>query len=382
MSLEIGIVGLPNVGKSTLFNALTKSKIACSNYPFCTVEPNTGVVYIPDKRLKNIQQIAGSREAVPASIKFIDIAGLVKNAHKGEGLGNQFLSHIREVDAIALVIRLFPDEKITHISGKIEPIADTETIITELILSDIQLVEKLVETARSSAKSGNKENKAKFELLQKLQKTLNENKMISMIDWNKESFDFASAYAKASADRQDKNKFLDEYNFLTTKPMLFIANLSEKQIPRHQDLNKYKEIEKLAQKYKAEVVPISAKIEMELSEIPIDEQEEYLESLNLEESGLIRLINASKKLLDLITFFTAEANQCQAWNIEAGATAFYAAGKIHTDFAKKFIKAGVISYNELLGIGSWKNAKDEGKIRLEGKDYKVANSDVIHFQHG
>ncbi len=365
MSLEIGIVGLPNVGKSTLFNALTKSKIACSNYPFCTVEPNTGIVFIPDDRLKNIQQIAGSGEAVPASIKFIDIAGLAKGAHKGEGLGNQFLSHIREVDAIALVIRFFEDEKITHVSGKIKPIEDTETIITELALADIDTCEKSIKNIQNQAKSGDKKSKTKLQALEKIKSALDKNKLINQIDLSDKEPDL-----------------IQEFNFLTVKPMLFIANLSEKQISKYKDLNEYQEIKKLAQKYQAEVVPISAKIEMELTDIPIDEQKEYLKTLNLKESGLIRLINASKKILNLITFFTAEPNQCQAWNIEKNTSAQDAAGKIHTDFAQKFIKAEVISYDELIKIGSWKKAKEEGKIRLEGKNYKVQDADVIHFQHG
>ena len=360
MGFRCGIVGLPNVGKSTLFNALLQSIAAeAANYPFCTIEPNIGMVSVPDDRLTQISAIGGSAKIIPTQIEFVDIAGLVKGASKGEGLGNQFLSHIRGVDAIVQVLRCFEDENVTHVHGKINPLDDAEVIELELIFADLDSLEKRLPQLEKKAKT-NKELVAEYELSKQVIEVLKDGKP-------------ARTLAGSADPVQLKNLQL-----LTTKPVLYICNVSEEDI----NGNAYtKRVQERAQKENAECVLISAKIEAEISMLDdLEERQMFLENLGLSETGLARLIRAGYHLLGLITYFTVGPKEARAWTIVKGTTAPQAAGVIHTDFEKGFIRAETISYNDYVSCKGEAGARDAGKLRLEGKDYIVCDGDIMHFR--
>ena len=365
MGFKCGIVGLPNVGKSTLFNALTATEIAAENYPFCTIDPNVGIVPVPDLRLDNLASIAKSEEIIPTTMEFVDIAGLVAGASKGEGLGNQFLGHIRETDAIAHVVRCFDDENIIHVDGKVDPLSDLETIYTELILSDLEAVEKAIYRLERVAKSGDKDAVAQLELYKKLKEHLENEEVAFTFDINKEQM-----------------PLIRELQLITGKPAFYIANVAENGFENNQHL---KNLEELARKKSKDgksiqVIPVCAQIEAEVAQLDADEQQEYLSELGLEEPGLNRVIRAGYELLGLQTFFTAGPKEARAWTVSKGATAPQAAGKIHTDFEKGFIRAEVVAYQDYVDANGEAGAKDAGKWRLEGKDYLMNEGDVVHFR--
>ena len=349
MSFSIGIVGLPNVGKSTLFKALTKKAVPAENFPFCTIDPNVGIVSVPDKRLDQLTQVSNSNKTIPTIIEFTDIAGLVSGAHKGEGLGNKFLSHIREVDAIAHVVRDFKNDDITHVANRINPEEDKEIILLELIMADLATIEKRFKDTQTKSKSGDKLAKIQLSAYEKIKNVLDNGKPASSADLNKDEI-FSSK----------------DLQLLTNKPILTVKNVGENEINTYQE--------------KPEEIAISAKIESELSELNNDEAEEMLKELGLKQSGLDKLIIASYELLNLITFFTSGPDETRAWTVEHGSKAPQAAGKIHTDFEEGFIRAEVISYDDFIGCGGEQNAKDKGLMRLEGKDYIVKDGDVCHFR--
>ena len=361
--MKLGIVGLPNVGKSTLFNAITKAGAQSANYPFCTIDPNVGVVTVPDKRLDKLAEISGSKEILPTAIEFYDIAGLVKGASEGEGLGNQFLSHIREVQAIVHVVRCFEDPNVVHVDGQIDPLSDIETINYELILSDQEMIEKRMDKMKRAMK-GDKSLKKKYEILKKIDKVLNEGKSARIIDFTKE-----------------EKEFVNTLNLLSTKPIIYVANVSEDDLLMDEDENEYvKAVKKHAKTEEAEVVTICAQIEQEISTLEDDEAEMFLNDLGLEESGLNKLIKSSYSLLNLISFLTTGEKETRAWTIKKGTLAPKAASKIHSDIEKGFIRAETISYNDLVKAGSMAKARENGDIRLEGKDYVVKDGDVINFR--
>ena len=364
--MKLGIIGLPNAGKSTLFNALTNANIPAENYPFCTIEPNTGIVHVPDHRLPELQKIYNAQKIVPAVVNFVDIAGLVKGASKNEGLGNKFLTHIREVDAIIHIIRCFKDNNVIHVDGSIDPLRDIETINTELILADIQSLEKQKEKAEKSMRVTNdKESKEKIDLINKLLNFLNTGKQAKLFI---DSID-------------DKNNLINDFFLLTAKPIIYVANLDEGDL--NQDFSKniyFNKINELAKKENTEVIPISVKIENEITQLDEKEKKDFLEMLGFTKTGLERLILASYKLLDLISYYSGNEKEVRAWTIKKDTKAPQAAGKIHTDFEKGFIKAEVIHYNDLIKCGSFHIAREEGKIRTEGKDYIIQENDVVFFK--
>ncbi len=361
MGLKIGIVGLPNVGKSTLFNALTKSKSAeAQNYPFCTIDPNVGIVEVPDSRLTQLGQINKSEKVIPTAIEFVDIAGLVKGASQGEGLGNQFLSHIRECNAIAHIVRIFDDPNITHVHGGVDPKLDREVIESELLLADIQTLEKRLERARSEAKSGNKEKKIYSDLLERV------------------LCELQSGVLATNVGLSDDEKLLTrDLHLLTMKPHIYIINVHENQIS---EVDKTKISSALGVDDHGKIIPISARVEEDLIGFSEEEAREYLQELGLQESGLNSLIRAAYETLGLITFFTSGPKETRAWTIKQSTLAPKAAGTIHTDFETGFIKAEVVGWNDLLEAGGHVGAKDKGLLRMEGKDYLVKDGDVMHFK--
>lgn len=360
MGFRCGIVGLPNVGKSTLFNALTKAGIEASNYPFCTIEPNVGVVPMPDPRLDNIAAIAGSKATIPTNMRFVDIAGLVKGASKGEGLGNQFLANIRETQAILHVVRCFENDDITHVSGKIDPVSDIEVIETELALADLEAITKARLKIEKDAKRGDKEAKARLVVLDKASAHLDQGLSIRTLEVS-----------------DDEAQVLKSFQFLTSKPTVYVANVNEAGFENNPLLDAVVDI---AARENAMVVPVCAAIEAEIVELEPSMQREFLDSLGLEEPGLNRVIRAGYALLGLETYFTAGPKEARAWTIQKGATAPEAAGVIHTDFQKGFIRAEVIAYADYVQYRGEQGAKEAGKWRLEGKDYIVQDGDVILFR--
>ena len=348
-SLEVGIVGLPNVGKSTLFNAITKAGAEAANYPFCTIEPNVGVVAVPDPRLDVLTKLYSSKKTTPASVRFVDIAGLVKGASKGEGLGNKFLEHIRQVDAVAHVVRCFEDENITHVADTIDPLRDIETIQTELCLADLDIVDKRLAKVAKLLKSGSKEAKVEAAILER------------------------------NLNLSDEELFaIRDANLLTLKPTLYIANVAEDELT--EENSHVAKVRELAAQEGAQVVVICAKVESEIAELDADEAKEFLTDLGLENSGLDRLIHAAFDLLGLMTFLTAGADECRAWTIKKGTPAVKAAGKIHSDIERGFIRAEIVNYDDLIKLGSITAARDKGLVRLEGKDYIMQDGDVTYFR--
>lgn len=362
MGFKCGIVGLPNVGKSTLFNALTQTAAAqAANYPFCTIEPNVGDVAVPDERLNNLAGIAGSAEIIPTRLTFVDIAGLVKGASKGEGLGNQFLANIREVDAVAYVLRCFEDDDITHVEGRIDPLADAETVETELMLADLESLEKRLPALEKKAKGQDKEAKATIDLINRALEQLREGKP-----------------ARLTERTDDEEKAFKGLNLLTSKPILYVCNVDEGSAAEGNSFSD--SVKARAAEEGAEVVIISARIEEELAQLDDEERADYLGEMGLDEPGLDRLIRAGYDLLHLITYFTCGPKETRAWTITRNMRAPQAAGVIHTDFETGFIRAETISYDDYVSLGGESAAKDAGKMRLEGKEYVVEDGDVMHFR--
>ncbi len=360
MALHCGIVGLPNVGKSTIFNALTEADIAAENYPFCTIDPNVGVVSLPDSRLQGLADIVQPKQILPTTMEFVDIAGLVAGASQGEGLGNQFLAHIRETDAIAHVVRCFDDDNIVHVSGSIAPLEDIEVIETELLLADLATVENSLQRATKASKSGDKEEVAKKLLLEQLNRHLDEGKPARYVPVDDEAIGVIS-----------------ELHLLTMKPVMYIANVQEDGFLNNPLLD---QVQTKANADGSQVVTICAAMEAEIAQLADNEKQEFLADMGLQESGLDRVVNAAYKLLNLRTYFTAGPKEVRAWTIPVGATAPQAAGVIHTDFEKGFIRAEIIAYQDFIALNGEQGAKDAGKWRLEGKDYVMQDGDVTHFR--
>ena len=362
--MKLGIVGLPNVGKSTLFNAITKAGAQSANYPFCTIEPNVGVVDVPDSRLDVLAKMYNSAKVTPAAIEFVDIAGLVKGASKGEGLGNKFLSHIREVDAIIHVVRCFEDGNIIHVEGSVDAMRDVETINLELMMADIEVVDKRLEKAKKMSKSGEKKYLAEIALLERIKESLEAFNSVRTMDFD-----------------EDEQALIKEYCLLTSKPVIYAANVSEEDFVNGIENNSMvAALKTIADKEGSEILPISAKIEEDISTLDAEEKQMFLEELNLTQSGLDRLISKSYELLGLVSYLTSGADETRAWTIKKGTKAPQAAGKIHTDFERGFIRAEVIAYDDLMANGTMQAAKEKGLVRSEGKEYVVKDGDIILFR--
>ena len=362
MALQCGIVGLPNVGKSTLFNCLSNAKAQAANFPFCTIEPNVGVITVPDERLEKLEGLVNPQRVIPTTIEIVDIAGLVKGASKGEGLGNQFLGNIRETDAIIHVLRCFEDGNVVHVDGSVDPVRDKEIIDTELQFKDLETVENRLSKVKRQAETGDKEAKMEFDVLEEIRETLEKGKSARVADLNDIKLELAKTF-----------------HLLTLKPVLYVCNVDEASVVEGNELTKA--VEEAVKNEKAEVILISAAAEADIAGLDTyEERQEFLQDMGLDEAGVNKLIRSAYKLLDLQTYFTAGEKEVRAWTIEKGMTAPQAAGVIHTDFEKGFIRAETIAYNDFVSLGSETAVKEAGKMKVEGKDYVVQDGDVMHFR--